>query len=105
MEQPDPQTLRKARGGDERAFTTIARHYESPLYRFILRSLHDRALAEELTQDILLRAYKGLPGFKGASFTTWPFGIAKNRLIDEVRSSRRRVRVERHDSHAVIGAP
>jgi RNA polymerase sigma-70 factor (ECF subfamily) len=93
MEQPDPQTLREARRGDERAFGVIVRQYESPLFKFILRSLHDHALAEELTQDILLRAYKGLPRFKGASFTTWLFEIAKNRLIDEVRSSRRRVRV------------
>jgi RNA polymerase sigma-70 factor (ECF subfamily) len=93
MEQPDPQTLRKARRGDERAFTAIVRQYEGPLFRFVVRSLHDRARAEELTQDILLRAYKGLPGFNGASFTTWLFEIAKNRLIDEVRSSRRRVRL------------
>jgi RNA polymerase sigma-70 factor (ECF subfamily) len=93
MEQPDPQTLRKARRGDERAFAVIVRQYEGPLFKFILRSLHDRALAEELTQDILLRAYKGLPGFNGAAFTTWLFEIAKNRLIDEIRCSRRRLPV------------
>jgi len=108
MEQPDPQTLRKARRGDERAFGLIVRQYEGALFRFILRTLHDAAVAEELTQDILLRAYKGLSGFNGASFTTWLFEIAKNRLIDELRSNRRRVRVvplEAADNvHAVYGS-
>jgi RNA polymerase sigma-70 factor, ECF subfamily len=85
IEQPDATILRKARRGDERAFAVIVRQYESRLFSYILRSVQDWALAEELMQDVLLRVYRALPGFTGESFTSWLFEIAKNRVIDEHR--------------------
>jgi len=91
LPQPDPALLRKAQRGDERAFVVIVRSYETPLFNYVLRTVGDRALAEDLTQDIFLRIYQGLPGFSlRCRFTTWIFQIAKNRVLDELRARERK---------------
>ena len=93
LEQPDPGILRKAQHGDERAFSIIVRAYERPVYNYVLRLVGDRALAEDLTQEVFLRVYQGLPGFSLRSrFTTWMFQVTKNRVLDELRALERRPR-------------
>jgi RNA polymerase sigma-70 factor (ECF subfamily) len=53
----------------------------------------DRVLAEDLTQEVFLRVYQGLPGFSLRSrFTTWLFQVTKNRVLDELRAMERRPR-------------
>jgi RNA polymerase sigma-70 factor (ECF subfamily) len=91
--QPDPGVLRKAQRGDERAFTLIVRAYERPVFNYVLRLVGDRALAEDLTQEIFIRVFQGLPGFSLRSrFTTWLFQVTKNRVLDELRALERRPR-------------
>jgi RNA polymerase sigma-70 factor (ECF subfamily) len=91
--QPDLGVLRKAQRGDERAFTLIVRAYEQPVFNYVLRLVGDRSLAEDLTQEIFLRVYQGLPGFSLRSrFTTWLFQVTKNRVLDELRAIERRPR-------------
>ena len=92
--QPDLGVLRKAQRGDERAFTIIVRTYETPVYNYVLRLVNDRALAEDLTQEVFLRVYQGLPRFTLRSkFTTWLFQVTKNRVLDELRANERRPRL------------
>ena len=96
LPQPDLALLLKAQRGDERAFGVIVRLYETPVFNYVLRTVGDRALAEDLTQDIFLRIYQGLPGFSlRCRFTTWLFQIAKNRVLDELRARERK-------PHAVV---
>jgi RNA polymerase sigma-70 factor (ECF subfamily) len=86
--------LRKAQRGDERAFSLIVRAYEVPVYNYVLRLVGgDRSLAEDLTQEVFLRVFQGLPRFSLRSkFTTWLFQVTKNRVLDELRASERRPR-------------
>ena len=86
--------LRKAQRGDERAFSLIVRAYETPVYNYVLRLVNgDRALAEDLTQEVFLRVFQGLPKFSLRSkFTTWLFQVTKNRVLDELRAFERRPR-------------
>ena len=94
LTQPDHGVLRKAQRGDERAFTLIVRAYETPVYNYVLRLVGDRALAEDLTQEVFLRVYQGLPKFSLRSkFTTWLFQVTKNRVLDELRANERRPRL------------
>ena len=94
LTQPDHGVLRKAQRGDERAFTLIVRAYETPVYNYVLRLVGDRALAEDLTQEVFLRVFQGLPKFSLRSkFTTWLFQVTKNRVLDELRASERRPRL------------
>jgi RNA polymerase sigma-70 factor (ECF subfamily) len=91
LPQPDPAILRKAQRGDERAFAIIVRAYETPVYNYILRLTGDRALAEDLLQEVFLRVFQGLPRFSSrCKFTTWLFQVTKNRVLDELRARDRR---------------
>ena len=94
LAQPDPGVLKKAQRGDERAFSIILRAYEQPVYNYVLRLVNgDRSLAEDLTQEVFLRVFQGLPKFSlRCKFTTWLFQVTKNRVLDELRASERRPR-------------
>jgi RNA polymerase sigma-70 factor (ECF subfamily) len=84
--------LRKAQRGDERAFAIILRMYETPVYNYVLRLTNgEKALAEDLTQEVFLRVFQGLPRFSlRCKFTTWLFQVTKNRVLDELRAKERR---------------
>ena len=91
LPQPDPAVLRKAQKGDERAFAIILRTYEKPVYNYVLRLTGDKVLAEDLTQEVFLRVFQGLPRFSlRCKFTTWLFQVTKNRVLDELRAKERR---------------
>src|SRR3954470_6478080 len=92
--QPDIALLQKAQRGDEQAFSQIVRLYQTTVFNYVLRVLGgDRALAEDLTQEVFLRVYQGLAGFNlRCRFTTWLFQVAKHRVLDELRARDRRGR-------------
>ena len=91
LAQPDAAILVGARSGDQRAFAVIVHAYERLVFTYIYRLVDVRRLAEDLTQDVFLRVFRGLPGFnESAAFTTWLFQIAKNRVVDELRAIERR---------------
>jgi RNA polymerase sigma-70 factor (ECF subfamily) len=94
LAQPDYGVLKKAQRGDERAFNIIVRAYEGPVFNYVLRLVGDRSLAEDLTQEVFLRVFQGLPSFSLRSkFTTWLFQVTKNRVLDELRAVERRPRL------------
>ena len=94
LQQPDFGVLRKAQKGDERAFSLIVRAYQVPVFNYVLRLVGDRTLAEDLTQEVFLRVFQGLPRFSSRSkFTTWLFQVTKNRVLDELRANERRPRL------------
>src|SRR3954447_23003818 len=92
--QPDIALLQRAQRGDEQAFSAIVRLYQTTVFNYVLRVVSgDRALAEDLTQEVFLRVYQGLPGFNlRCRFTTWLFQVAKHRVLDELRARERRGR-------------
>ncbi len=92
LPQPEPDILRRARDGDERAFAAIVEQYQTPLHNYVVRVLAgDRSLAEDLCQEIFMRVHRALPGFDGRClFTTWLFQVAKHRVVDELRARERR---------------
>jgi len=91
LEQPDPDVLRRAQRGDERAFALILRAYETPIFNYVYRVVGDRALAEDLTQEVFVRVFQALPRFSlRCKFTTWLFQVTKNRVLDELRARERR---------------
>jgi RNA polymerase sigma-70 factor, ECF subfamily len=93
LAQPDLGVLRKAQKGDERAFSLIVRAYETPVFNYVFRLVGDRTLAEDLTQEVFLRVFQGLPKFSlRCRFTTWLFQVTKNRVLDELRANERRPR-------------
>ena len=83
--------LERARAGEEDAFRELTDPYRRELQVHIYRivgSVHD---AEDLLQETLLAAWRGLEGFEGrASVRAWLYQIATNRALDALRATRRR---------------
>ena len=97
---PDPSAvehdrIRRARNGDAEAFSELVRAHQDAIFGLAWRFVPDRFVAEELTQDVFLKAWRNLPGFRGDSpFATWLYRIAVNLCQDyrQSRSARRRQR-------------
>lgn len=102
MEEPDPHVIRAAKAGDLQAFEGLVRRYQGDVYRFVLHLARDPTVAEDITQDAFVRAFRFLKRYRGDSrFTTWLFSIARNCVHDEFRRAGRRLRlnesVEAHE--------
>jgi RNA polymerase sigma-70 factor (ECF subfamily) len=83
-----------ARDGDRLALASFIRATQAEVWR-LCRRLGDPDSADDLTQDVYLRAIKGLPRFRGdSSARTWLLTIARNVAADAVRTSRRRRRLQ-----------
>lgn len=83
--------VERAREGDVRAFEALYRMHVGRTYALALRMLGDRLEAEEVTQDIWVRAWRRLDSFRGeSSFTTWLHRLAVNRVLDHLRTRKRR---------------
>jgi len=86
MEVGDEQLMLAYREGDAGAFEELYKRHKGALFRFVLRSIRDRATAEELYQEIWMRAIEARGRYEvQAKFTTWLFTIAHNRLVDHWR--------------------
>ena len=85
------QTLRRARAGDDDAFRDMTDRYRRELQLHIYRIVGSTQDAEDLLQETLLAAWRGLEQFEGrASVRAWLYRIATNRSLDALRASRRR---------------
>jgi RNA polymerase sigma-70 factor (TIGR02960 family) len=85
------QTLARARAGDEDAFRELTDPYRRELQLHIYRIVGSAQDAEDLLQETLLAAWRGLERFQGrASLRAWLYRIATNRSVDALRASRRR---------------
>ena len=86
----DSALLHRARSGDQRALDEICRRNWKPVYRSFARITQDPAEAEDLTQEVFLRALRSLPRFeeRGLPFTAYLLQIAHNLARDRWRARR-----------------
>ena len=87
MSASDEQLMLAYAGGDAGAFETLYAKHKGPLYRFVLRSVKSSAEAEELFQEVWMRAIEARGRYTPrAKFSTWLYTIAHNRLVDHWRA-------------------
>ena len=80
--------------GDSDAFRLIFERYSRPVISFIFDMVNDRALAEELTQETFVRAFRAIRTMRRETkLSTWLFGIARNVARESIRA---RVRAISH---------
>jgi len=85
----DEQLMLRYAAGDVRAFDMLYQRHELKLWRFICRSVGNRATADELMQDVWFSIIQATPRYQPvARFTTWAFTLAHNRVIDCYRSAK-----------------
>jgi RNA polymerase sigma-70 factor (ECF subfamily) len=78
----------EAQAGDTWAFGMIFDHYHDPIYRYIASRVHRPTDAEDLTQHVFVKALEALPRYeaRGVPFGGWLFRLARNAVIDHVRT-------------------
>lgn len=75
--------------GDARSFEQLVARHQKGVYNFLLRSVGNRAKAEELLQEVFLRVVRSKTRYQAsAKFTTWLYSIARNLSIDASRRAR-----------------
>jgi RNA polymerase sigma-70 factor (ECF subfamily) len=85
-----PDVLRRARAGDQVAFTEVVRHYDHRLRALAFRLLGDRAAMDDALQDAYVKAFRALPGFReDAALGTWLYQITYRACIDQQRRESR----------------
>ncbi len=89
MARTDVQLMLGVKEGDATAFELLLARYRSPVINFLYRMLQNRAVAEELAQEVFLRVYRARKDYKPtAKFTTWMFRIASNLALNAIRDGR-----------------
>ena len=85
-EAPDEELMLAYGGGDAGAFEALYARHRARLFRFVLRSIRVRAVAEELYQDVWMRVIEARASYTPtARFSTWLYTIAHNRMVDHWR--------------------
>ena len=90
--------VERARRGDQEAFAAVIRHYDQGLRALAYRLLGDRDLMDDALQEAYVKAFRGLPRFRGHSkLGTWLYRIVYNACLDELKRPSRRQDVSYED--------
>lgn len=86
----------KATGGDFEAFGELYDTFLERIYRYVFYQVRDQMTAEDITEEVFLKAWKAIKSCKGReqTFSSWLYRIAHNHVIDNFRSQRKNVSLE-----------
>ena len=86
MEATDEQLMLAYAAGDTAAFEKLYARHRGGLYRFVLRGIKERGIADELFQEVWIRVIEARMRYAPqARFSTWLYTIAHNRMVDHWR--------------------
>ncbi|MFC2044805.1 sigma-70 family RNA polymerase sigma factor [Chloroflexota bacterium] len=87
MQISEEDLVRRAQQNDQRAFAELYEAYFDKIYRYIVLKIGDRTDAEDMTQQVFLKALKSISSFKwkGTPFSAWLYRIAHNQVVDHLR--------------------
>lgn len=86
----DRQVIKACQQGDREAFRLLFESYKDRVFSIAVYSLGDRAIADDVTQQIFLKLFTTIGQFRGDSeFTTWLYRLVVNACLDERRRTRR----------------
>jgi RNA polymerase sigma-70 factor, ECF subfamily len=99
LAETEASLLARAQAGDVAAFERLSSAYADRLFMLLLRLLGDRAEAEDVAQEVMLRAWRGITRFRGqSSYFTWLYRIAVN------EANRALEKRARHPAGVTLGA-
>jgi RNA polymerase sigma-70 factor (ECF subfamily) len=85
----DISLIRRTASGDKEAFSALFTRYQRRIFAYFVKMLRNEAMAEELTNDVMIEVWRGAKNFQGRSAcSTWIFGIAHNKGISALRKRR-----------------
>ncbi|MBG7617521.1 MAG: sigma-70 family RNA polymerase sigma factor [Chloroflexi bacterium] len=88
----EPELVCQAQAGDRGAFAVLYERYFDKIYRYTVLKVGDRSEAEDMTQQVFLKALKSISSFKWKEvpFSAWLYRIAHNQVVDYFRKKSRR---------------
>ena len=85
----DNELISRVLSGDQQAYAGLVNRYQNYVFTLALRFTKNREDAEEVSQDIFIKAYRALADFRGASkFSTWLYTIVNTTCITFLRRKR-----------------
>ncbi|MFC1942882.1 sigma-70 family RNA polymerase sigma factor [Chloroflexota bacterium] len=104
--QDEASIVRRAQQHDQAALTQIYEENFDKIYRYIVLKIGDRAEAEDMTQQVFLKALKSISSFKwkGTPFSAWLYRIAHNQIVDYFRKKSKQATVPLDESLAAGGS-
>src|SRR5580698_8327306 len=101
----DAQLMLRVREGDEVSFALLLERHRAPVVNFLYRMVQNRAVSEELAQEVFLRVYRSRETYEAtAKFTTWPFRIATHLALNCIRDGKKEKRNESLSEELIEGA-
>jgi RNA polymerase sigma-70 factor, ECF subfamily len=95
----DAQLMLRVKDGDEESFRLLLEKHRNPVIHFVFRMVQDRAVAEELSQEVFLRVYRSRASYEvTARFTTWLFRIATHLALNWLRDGKKERGQQRLDA-------
>ncbi len=104
-ELADLELVNRSKRGDTEAFSELVRRHQHIIFNVAYRFMRDATLAEDMSQEAFLKAYRLLRGFRGdCSFSTWMYRVTCSVCLTELNRRKRRGEVELQPKHASLSA-
>ena len=89
--QEEEKLVRQAIQGNQQAFARLYEEYFDKIYRYVAVRIGDRIEAEDMTQQVFLKAVKSISSYrwKGKPFAAWLYRIAHNQVVDYLRRKKK----------------
>ncbi len=101
--ESDEALMLRFAGGEARAFEELYRRHELRVWRYLQRNLGDRAVSDELMQEVWFSVARAAQHYRPvARFTTWLLTLAHNRLVDALRARAHHERVSLRDGPGAL---
>ena len=86
LQSDEAALIAELQAGSEEAFAWLIARFHQPIYSLIARSVHDRADAADLTQEVFVKVFRGVSSFHGeSSLRTWIYRIALREASNQRR--------------------
>jgi RNA polymerase sigma-70 factor (ECF subfamily) len=101
----DAELMLRVREGDDRSFALLLERHRTPVVHFLFRMVQNRAVSEELAQEVFLRVYRSRATYEAtAKFTTWLFRIASHLALNWIRDGKKEKGQESLSDEMIHGA-
>ncbi|MFC1958579.1 ECF subfamily RNA polymerase sigma factor, BldN family [Chloroflexota bacterium] len=90
--QDEESLVQRAKQRDQKAFAQLYEGYFDKIYRYVALKIGDKVEAEDMTQQVFLKALQSISSFKwkGIPFSAWLYRIAHNQVVDYLRKKTKR---------------
>jgi RNA polymerase sigma-70 factor (ECF subfamily) len=104
--QDEENLVRRAKQHDQEAFSQLYEENFDKIYRYVALKIGDRVEAEDMTQQVFLKALRSISSFKwkGVPFSAWLFRIAHNQVVDYIRKKSKQATAPLDESQVSSGS-